>query len=217
MKINRQLLTIGILAGLAVATVSTHASASVSNPQNFEWDITTGHDSLFQFKSGAKIFIDGGGTGYFSSDVDSSGNQTGFGTGLPSGSMTVGTIPISALVQIQSGSTGSIDPAGHDLRFILSAKVRLTYNGSTPCTTSAFTIQLNTANWSAIGGGACSTGYDESSGDYCVYASGFTVPAVAGTACGGNGTALNNALSLGTSTGTVMQILLGNVNPIIVH
>ena len=30
-------------------------------------------------------------------------------------------------------------------------------------------------------------------------------------------TTINNDLLLGTSTGTVMQILLGNVTPVIVH
>ncbi len=57
MKINWQLLTIGLLAGIAVATVTTDASASVGNPQNFEFDITAGHDSRFQFKSGQPCVI----------------------------------------------------------------------------------------------------------------------------------------------------------------
>jgi hypothetical protein len=124
MKINRQLLTIGLLAGLAVATVSTHASASVSNPQNFEWDLTAGHDSRFQFKSGEQILIDGSGTAYFTSDVDSGGTQSNFGTALASGSMVIGTHTITALVQIQSVSAGSIDPAAHDVRFILVPPAR---------------------------------------------------------------------------------------------
>jgi hypothetical protein len=95
--------------------------------------------------------------------------------------------------------------------------VKFTYTPSggvvSTCNSSAFSVTLSTANWS----GFCTSAgtYDESTGNFCVYASGFAVPQLAATACSNNGNAINSYFNLGNTTGTVMAIHLGNVSPIL--
>lgn len=113
-------------------------------------------------------------------------------------------------------STGNVDVPIEKLDFRgFKAKIRFSWNGGSPCLTGAFDLPLTTDEWSISGAGACATGYDETTGEFCVVASGFTVPTLASTACQSHGTAINSAFSLGTSTGTHAQILLGQTTPTI--
>jgi hypothetical protein len=205
---------VGSLAVVALMAVSKDAKAGVSNPGTFDFNITSGHDSLFQFKSGEKWFIDDGGVGFLEADVDSAGGMSSFSGDLGTGSFNLSGSTLSSTILIQSATSGIVNVTTSTIQFDLSFKVRFAVGGFV-CTTSAFSITLSTSNWVSGGGGACSTGYDESTGDFCVLATGFTVPQLPATACNNQGNAINSLLGLGISSGTEMQILLGNVSPII--
>jgi hypothetical protein len=208
-------LVVAALSLLAVASVTTDARADVvSNPGTFDFNIGSSHDSLFRFTTGKQWFIDDGGAGFIEADVDGSGRMSNMLANFGSGSWSDGTNTFTASLLLQSASTGGINPATGDLEFDLSLKVRFTFNG-TACTTSAFAVIPTTAEWSTSGAGACTTGYDDSTGVFCVVNAGFTVPQLAATACGNHGNDINTEFDLGVSSSSYFQILVGDVSPIV--
>jgi hypothetical protein len=213
---KRHLMLVGSLSLFAALAVSNDAWAgTVSNPGTFDFIIEAGHDSLFRFTTGKQWATDNNvAGGYLESDVDSVGGMSNFAGELGSGSFALGGGTLTSSLQIQSTTSGIVDVSTSTIQFDLKLRVHFTVGANT-CNTTTFSVTLSTSNWASSGAGACSTGYDESTGDFCVLASGFTVPQLAATACGSNGNAINNALNLGVSSATLMQILLGNVNPII--
>lgn len=199
---------VGALALIGTMVAAGDASAAaVGNPGPFVFNIPSGYDSLFTFKTGKQWYIHGS-SNYISADLDAVGGVSNIDWNLPDGSFLSGATSVTSELQIQSSSWGVVDVPSATVEFHISAKVRFTY-GASFCSTSAFNIVLSTSVWSSLGGGTCSTGYDESTGKYCVVAAGFTVPQLASSACGTHGNDINSLFDLGVSTGTRIQILSG--------
>ncbi len=204
---------VGVLGALSVVTTASDARADVANPGYFEFIVTSGHDSALWFASGHHMELSNGGTGYFSAELASDGTASDVGSSFPVGTFVdVASNTIKATLEFRSTSEGVVDVQTSSLDFYnIQARVRFTYNSGTPCTTSNFSIDLSTANWSPVVQGVCSTPYDRSTGTFCMVASDFRVPELPGPACDGNGDAINSFLTLG-GTG-YMQILLGQASP----
>lgn len=212
---------VGVLGALSVVTVSTDANAAyVGNPGYFEFIVVGGMDSHFRFTSGTGKIIqldDGTSSHYFFADLDGDGIVSGVGSSFDVGSFNVGGTPVAAELVLQSTSEGRVSVPDEFLDFDeMRARTRFTWNsGQHVCNTSTFVMNLSSFNWSSGAQGVCTTGYRESTGQFCVVASGFVVPALGGQACGGNGDILNGYFNLGVSSGSYMQILGGQVDPII--
>lgn len=207
---------VGILGGLSVITVATDARADVGNPGYFEFTVPSGFDSSFRFTTGKNMDLSGGGLGYFSAEIDANGDASDIDSSFPVGTFVDDTTPsntIRATLELRSSSTGFVDPPTELLDFDLVARVRFTVNNGTPCNTSNFTIHVSTANWNAHVQGVCSVPYDESTGEFCMVGGGFTVPQLAASACDNKGNAINSWLDLGSSPGSYIQILSGQVSP----
>ncbi len=210
---------VGILAGLSVITAATDASADpVGNPGTFDFIITPGTDSAFWFGSSSALMELAPTNGYFfTADLDSDGVVSGVSSSLPVATYTVaGTPGVTAQLILQGSSEGEVSVPDRLLDFYsMRARVRFTWpsgGSATSCTTGVFEIDLSTDNWDPLWG-VCTIPYDESTGEFCMAASDFVVPALGPMACGGKGDDLNTYFDLGRSSGSYMQILLGYTDP----
>lgn len=209
------------VVGMIVATTAVDASASVRNPGTFDFDVTSGHDSRLRFKTGINDLLNTGSSSYLTATIDSVGDFHGMSSHFPVDDYPTGTgTHIYSQLIVNSGAgTGYIDPMTHDLEINLSVKIQFSYAGIWTCTTPNFIIDATSAKWSSSGVGGCTVGYDESSGDFCVYDSGFSIPAVGNADCNGFGATINTDFGLPSATGsaTSFQIILGNVSPPVVY
>lgn len=148
---------------------------------------------------------------WFAAEVDGAGDATGF-----SGSFSTQLFPITgtfnaytAELLLQPATYGIVDVPNKVLDFHVTARVRFTYQVSgspqNSCTTSNFTFLMTTRNESF-----CE--YDESTGEFCLSADGFTVPTLAPTACGGQGSNINTYFGLGNPAGHIFMYKVTAVN-----
>lgn len=215
MTTTRQLLSVGVLAGLTVLTVTSHAKAApVGNPGYFEFIIMP-EESIFKFGGEHILLHNFTASHYFAAEVDGDGYAHDFESNFPAATFVVGTKTITARLELRSTSEGIIDVPSQTFDFNnLVARVRFTVD-SVACNTSNFTMAIWTGHW-GLAPEVCSTGYDKTTGEFCVSGSGFTVPQLPATACGNNGNLLNSTFDLGISTWTEMKILGGVTSPIMV-
>lgn len=238
MNAKWQMLSVGLLAGLTVFTVTTHAKADpVGNPGDFDFIIAPygsagGNESVFCFRFGdsppnpadfdyhCMMLHDFTYSYYFYAEVDGDGYAHDFGSSFPVGQFvdkSNGNKPITAQLEFRSSSEGVIDVPSKTFNFNdLIARIRFTYDGSAPCTTSNFTMPMSTGHWAGNSGQVCSTGYDKTTGEFCVSGAGWTIPQLPATACNNHGNDINTELHLGLSTGTYAQILGALTDPIMV-
>lgn len=142
-------LSVSTLVVMACTGWATAASAHVGNPGTFDFNITSGHDSLIRFSSGIAASLNTGGSSFLEASVDSDGDMHGLTGTLPTYEYdypSPSTHKIFSHPAVVSGSLGVVDPGTGDLEFNLRMNVTFQYDTATPCTTSNFSVQINTAN-----------------------------------------------------------------------
>jgi hypothetical protein len=187
-------------------TIAGSALADTANSNPDPYYLYSTADSKWYMGSSSDVWAFGNAPGatpaYLDTYVDGTGSVSWNGTAGNFSSQEVGTTGYFATFQ-PSNVTGAVDFfTGTTFHYTFTAQLSFSGNGITGgCKTPSFTVTVDVASsagsWTPAG-----SNYDSSTGNYRAVNASFYPPAVT-TGCGSaaNRSALNSALSLGSSLG----------------